>query len=296
MTRSVSLAIIAAISLLNGCKAKDDRIIQRDLGVLCVGAERSDASAGELRADQAVPIIVRTSGCLDATTRDRSAKCSVKRDGDKLVVTSEMAWHADEDIGKTRGECKYLEASCATPGLPAGTYTVQLGETKTQIDVPSKLTGPCMDGTPKKPVVVATASAPPPVPTEVATNAAPPPTSTIAPPPPGDGFCVAPFASKIKNRGSVAVTLTRPNPCSGASCTTAKASCTIKKTKDNRLVVASKMPVAATAKPRKPCTDDCPGLLASCRIDNLPPGNYVVESGETKQPVQVPMMKEICLP
>lgn len=292
MTRFV--ALIATASLLLDCKTPDDRIIQRDTGVLCVGANRSDASTGELRVDQAVPVIVKTPGCLDACTKDRTAKCSVKREGDKLVVSSEMAWHGPEDIGqKCKGECTVMEASCATPGLSAGTYTVELGATKTKIEVPSKLAAPCVDGTPA-PVVAATASAPP-----TAPPALPPPPSTapaVAPPPPGDGFCVTPFTSTAKGKASVAVTLTRPNPCTAASCTTAKAKCSIKKEKNNRLVVTSTMPVVEKAKPRKPCTEDCPTILASCRLDNLPPGSYTVESGATKQPVQLPLPREICLP
>ena len=301
---AIGLASMAGAALLFDCKPPpDDRNVQRNVGVLCVGATRSDAGTGEVVADQPVPIVVRTLGCLDSCTRDRTATCSVKRDGQKLVVTSEIAWHSkDDSIGKAcAGECTVMEASCLGPGLGAGTYTVELGTTHTEIQVPSQLAGPCVGapGTAPKTVIAVASAPPPPPPPPDLVPSLPVAPATGAPPvplPPGDGFCITPFESKIKNKGSVAVTLTRPNLCVASSCTTAKAKCSIKKEKGNRLVVTSTMPIAEKAKPRTPCTEDCPSLLASCRIDGLPPGTYSIEQGETKKSVAVPLAKEVCLP
>ena len=300
MARAGAAVAALAVLALVGCrKPKEDRHYQRDVGVLCVGAAQSDASNAEVRVDEAVPIIVKTSGCLDACTLDRTARCSVRREANKLVVTSEISWRSKNDdpyvIDKPcSGACTVMEASCATPGLPAGTYELVLGELKASLEVPSKYTLPCIEGSGKVLVVAAAPSSP----VFAASPASPAPPQTgapPAPPPPGDGLCVTPFGTAKAGQSSLGIALTRPNPCTGASCATAKPTCTIKR-KDKRLVLTSSMPVAATAKPRKPCTDDCPSLLASCRIDGLAPGLYTVESGETKKDVQVPLSREVCIP
>jgi hypothetical protein len=95
-----------------------------------------------------------------------SLQCSVVREGDTLIVHSRF-WGEHKDGSVCTQECKSITASCTTPELEAGTYTIKHGEDSFTFELPTVLTNPCFGA--ERP--------PPPAPT------APPPAP--APPPPG---------------------------------------------------------------------------------------------------------------
>jgi hypothetical protein len=131
----------------------------------------------------------------------------------------------------------------------------------------------------------------PPAPSNVDPSA--PATGIVAPPsrpPGGDALCVTAFGGKgtgIKAGQAASIRLVRPNPCHGNACSGAKAKCVAKR-KGKTILVVPDFPTAVT-KPRVPCTEDCGGLVATCKTDPLPPGAYTLDvGGGRRETIQVP--------
>jgi hypothetical protein len=281
----------------------------RDDGTLCLGAA-ADVDGGEGRvragvdlvAGQPLPIRVR-SGCLsNACATARSSKCAVKRDGARLLVTSELTWIVPEDLGaRCPKECTFLDATCMTEPLPPGNYQVVLGERTVDIALPSHRDTRCERDKPAVPARDAALFAP-------AADAAPvsassaahvdastvpsaPATGVVLEPPPGDTICIGPGNAASKNRAlkpgqPIAVTVLHKNACLGASCTKARAKCTAKRNGFN-IVLNAQFPTSTT-KPTQPCTEDCSAIAATCRIGGLPAGNYTIEHGTQRKTLQIP--------
>lgn len=316
--RTLALGALAGVvCLASGCLRRDSDtqgVRQHDQGKLCLGAASGEGDAGphglDLRADQPLAISVRSACLSDACATNRTAKCGVRREGSKLVVTSDLAWTAPTDLERRcPGDCSHLEATCSTEALPPGKYSVVLGDRTFEVALPSHLPGRCL-GDPT-PVVVA-AVAPPPspsasAPTEAGAGAGVPatlpanvdardvpsaPGTGVAPsPPPKDVICVGPANAAQKSRAikagqPLAISIIKKNPCLGASCSAATAKCVAKR-KGTHVVLTATFP-GPTTKPRKLCTDDCNALVATCKTDNLPAGTYTLELGAQHETVTVP--------
>lgn len=309
-------ALVGVVCLASGClRPESDKQTVRlhDQGTLCLGvAAGGDGGAGqgahgvELRADQSLAIGVRSACLSDACATRRTAKCSVKREGSKIVVTGDLSWTAPTDLDhRCPAECSHLEASCATEALPAGRYAVVLGDRTFEVAVPSHLPVRCLgDPTP----VIASAASPPAVSAAAPEAGASPPATLpsnidardvpaapgtgVAPsPPPKDLICVGPANPAQKSRAlkagqPLAISVIKKNPCLGASCSTATVKCTAKR-KGTRIVLAATFP-GPTTKPRRPCTEDCNALVATCKTDGLPAGTYTIELGAQEETVTVP--------
>ena len=306
---SVLLALL--VPLVAAChdeRIDARRVVLRNEGALCVGpapvTEGEDAAtpvAGvDVGAGQPLAIAVR-SGCLsNICATARSAKCSVKRDGDRLLVTSELGWLGPEDIGAPCPQkCTVLDAQCTTEALPAGTYKVVLGSRIRELTLPSHLDVRCDSDRPKS-IVAAPLVAPSATPTAgLATHAtnmdpsavpAAPGTGVVAAAPPGDTICIGPSAAG-KNRAlrtgqPIVITVLHQNACVGSSCTRAPAKCTAKR-KGSQIVVSAQFP-SSTTKPTAPCTEDCNAMAATCRTDGLPAGTYTLEIGTQRKTIQIP--------
>jgi hypothetical protein len=118
-----ALVYFAYRGYTRGEKATRTVVVKND-GALCVGAETGgDAGGGgdagaasgvDLRAEQSLAIGVRSACLSTRCVTDRTAKCSVKREGSKLLVTSEMSWTSPTDLGeRCPPECAPVEATCA---------------------------------------------------------------------------------------------------------------------------------------------------------------------------------------
>ena len=72
-----------------------------------------------------------------------SLQCQVAREGNTLVVHSRY-WGEHKDGARCTTGCKSITASCETPVLEAGTYTLQHGTESFTFEVPSLLREPCL--------------------------------------------------------------------------------------------------------------------------------------------------------
>jgi hypothetical protein len=302
--------VTAAVALLGilpvACKHDIDRrrVFVRDEGAVCFGpAVDVDAAAPQnvdLAADQKLSVSVRSGVLSDMCATQRTSTCAVKREGDRLVVTSELSWLAPGELDvKCRGPTSILEARCATDSLPAGSYRVVLGSRTIDVTLPSHREESCvgLPNTPKVAVATAVAdAAPPPGATgtllvlDPNTVPAVPGTGVIAEPPPGDTLCIAPLTA-TKNRAlkagaPIAITVLHKNACVGASCSTAPAKCKVKRT-GTHIVLNAAFP-SPTTKPAHPCSEDCTALAVTCRTDALPAGTYTIELGAQHKTLQVP--------
>jgi hypothetical protein len=314
--RASPVVVVLAVLLVAACKHDIDRklVTTKNQGTLCLGArvggDAGATSPADLPAGQPLAITVRSMCLSDACATARSAKCSVKRDGDRVVVTSEMVWKGPDEIGyRCPAECSFLDAHCTTEPLPAGNYKVVLGARTVDVALPSHLDRWCLDApgftrypdpvdasapsTPHADAGVAAAPAAPGALAAVPAGDAPsaPATGVVpAPPPPGDTVCIAPaIPSKtraLKAGQAIAITILHKNPCLGASCTSAPAKCTAKR-KGTHIAVTPQFP-SSTTKPTKPCSGDCNALAATCRTDNLPAGSYTIELGTQQKTIQIP--------
>jgi hypothetical protein len=304
-------ALLVAIFACSSCRPDSDaqRVVVKDNAMLCMGVAVPDADGGkahaELRAGQTLPVVVRSLGCLsDACATKRQATCTAKREGNRIVVTSELTWLAPEEIDRPcPGSCSMLDATCSVGPLQPGKYTVVHGAKTIEVDVPSEIESGCVDAqaAAKANAMVVTpadAAAPviAPLPSAVAATAAPPPTGgpVIIEAPP-ETICVASLLPKGKQPKAVplGIAVTRPNKCAGASCSGGTAKCTAKR-KGSIITVNATFP-SATGKPRVPCTDDCKSLVASCKTDPIPSGTYTIQVGGHAEEFSLPA-QSICKP
>ena len=298
------------VVVVGACRETIDprRVTLKDEGSLCLGlavegVDGGDAGKGatgvDLRAGQPLAISVRTPCLSNYCATARSSKCTVKREGKQLVVTSQLSWIGPEDLGTAcPQDCTFLDAQCMTEALPEGHYKVVLGSQTVDVALPSHLDVRCEGDKPSGryvpalPVVVA---APPPA--TPAANVDPqsmpaaPGTGVVAEAPPGDTICIGPSVVASKNRAlktgqPIAVTVLHKNQCLGASCTKAPGKCAAKR-KGSTIVVTTQFP-SATTKPTLPCTEDCNAIAATCRTDALPAGTYTLEIGAQRKTVQIP--------
>ena len=299
-------ALVAGLLAACGRDADPRRVTLRETGVLCLGtaAEVDDAGAGgvDLAAGEPLAVSVRSPCLSNVCATERSSKCTVTRDGARLVVTSELTWIGPEDLGRPcPRDCTFLEAQCKTEPLPAGSYEVAVGAQVIEVTVPSHRAVRCNRDVPAVRVastVFADAAPPPPAitatpATSMAASAVPaaPGTGVVAEPPPGDTMCIGPGGATTKNRAlkvgqPVAVTVLHRNLCVGASCTKAPGKCTVKR-KGFDLVVNAQFPTSTT-KPTQPCTEDCNAIAATCRTEGLPAGTYSLDLAGQKRTLQVP--------
>jgi len=123
-----------------------------DEGALCLLSDANhtrahfvpDMEAQQVRADQPLVIQVAGTECLSASCDvDRKASCEARLEGATIVVSSRLEWKSG-DMSVCTSDCGSLAATCATPPLPAGTYTVQFGSMPDRsIVIPSTLTPAC---------------------------------------------------------------------------------------------------------------------------------------------------------
>jgi hypothetical protein len=92
-------------------------------------------------------ITVMAPTCLSSScSKDRKAECSVVLEGNVLQVSSHASYH-DEGNACT-ADCGALVATCVTPPLPAGTYTLQHGGNRIALTIPSTVAVPCVGKAP----------------------------------------------------------------------------------------------------------------------------------------------------
>lgn len=104
----------------------------------------------ELRANASVVIGAFAAWCVNEACDARpSLQCSVSRDGNTLVVRSRY-WGERKDGATCEGMiCRPITASCETPALEPGRYTVAHGDERVDLRIPSLLRSPCIGTEPR---------------------------------------------------------------------------------------------------------------------------------------------------
>jgi hypothetical protein len=146
----VVVAVVSVVSLISlvGCVRHDD-VVREDQGRLCAVA--SDPVSFEPTPPQSfsagAPVIfnVTVAQCLSSSCdTDRAVSCSVTRNGQNLVVTSDGSW-TSQTGGSCTADCGILATTCTTDALEPGTYAVQFGGQAMTLSVPATVpSAPCV--------------------------------------------------------------------------------------------------------------------------------------------------------
>jgi len=150
-----TLVLFAAVLSTSTVRCSDSSGESKQLvddGVLCVLSGKldepvfgfSETPPQQLQADQPLAIKVSLPDCLSQSCDvDRKASCEARLEGTTIVVSSRLEWRSAGESVCT-SDCGRLTASCRTAALPAGSYTVQFGDSPDRsITIPSTLTPAC---------------------------------------------------------------------------------------------------------------------------------------------------------
>lgn len=98
-----------------------------------------------LREDAPVTFGVFGPWCLNKDCDDKPMlQCWSEREGDTIVVHSRYAsLHKEES--KCTKDCLKVDASCVTPALEPGKYTIQYGDKTYKLQIPSVVRNPCFE-------------------------------------------------------------------------------------------------------------------------------------------------------
>jgi hypothetical protein len=144
MTTFPRAALLALLSGAGCAWAWEDRELD-DEGQICLNA--ASASAVE-KVDLAVgvPLSVQVNApaCLSsACSRNAQVSCAVELRGRELLLSSRFRWE-EATKGSCTDDCNSLSASCETPPLAAGVYTLKHGAVAYTLTLPSSLPKSCL--------------------------------------------------------------------------------------------------------------------------------------------------------
>lgn len=124
--------------------------VRTDEGAVCVHSSQPEPF--ELPTSQSfaegAPVYLQFTfpECLSSSCdTEREAFCELSREGETFIVSTHAAWRSNRNplVGCTE-DCGRLGATCQTPPLGAGTYTVRHGGNSVTFTVPSELDeAPC---------------------------------------------------------------------------------------------------------------------------------------------------------
>jgi hypothetical protein len=134
-------AALFAVALLAACDeggSSPAPVEVFDQGRACLlGHEPAGTQRTTFVADQPVSIDVGSFACISGScTKDRIASCEATVTGSSIEISTRASWRFTGDTACT-DDCASPSASCTTPPLPAGTYTVSLGTHTTTLEIPS---------------------------------------------------------------------------------------------------------------------------------------------------------------
>ncbi|HMF44103.1 MAG TPA: hypothetical protein VKQ32_25695 [Polyangia bacterium] len=146
------LAIVVCVGLAGaGCSggnAKD--VVVQNQGQLCV-YPASETSGSPIVSDTTprdyaigdVANVAVLLECLSGScTTNRQASCTATLAGNMISVDATGSYH-DTGASECTLDCAFLLARCATPPLPAGTYTISYAGHTTELSVASMVPPPC---------------------------------------------------------------------------------------------------------------------------------------------------------
>ncbi|MFN0248363.1 MAG: hypothetical protein ACKV2T_15840 [Kofleriaceae bacterium] len=144
MKRCIVTAL-AFIVLVGACDARGSQgtgqaVEVTDTGRACL-LGHEPAGSQRTTYPENVPVEIRVAGfeCLSSScTTDEMASCEATLTGTMVVITARASW---KDTSRTSNgctdDCSSPSATCFTPPLAAGTYTIRYGVNTTSLVVPS---------------------------------------------------------------------------------------------------------------------------------------------------------------
>jgi hypothetical protein len=138
---SLTITSIVFASMLAGC-AMDGKGMQsvevENTGHVCVfGYEPAGSLRTTFVADQPIEVTVTSFACLSSEcTTDHAASCEARVDDTSITITTRASW-TTRTTGICSDDCTGPSAACETPPVPAGTYSLVIGEHVSSLVVPS---------------------------------------------------------------------------------------------------------------------------------------------------------------
>lgn len=113
---------------------------------MCFSTEQGDSAQALEAGDRLTLYATGYGGCH---MRDLEVSCEATVDGDLIDITTETSWVRTEWFAVGCEEILLLtEATCETPPLDAGTYTVRYVDSESTLNVPGEIGG-CLEGLPR---------------------------------------------------------------------------------------------------------------------------------------------------
>ena len=136
--RSLGWMLVAAV----GCGGPQSAV---DTANVCIGeVATGETQAVDVEDGQVLALTASASG--GCHTEDLVGTCEVALDGSTLVVTTETSWVETEPLAMgCESILRMTQATCETPPLPAGTYTIAYAGDELAFDVPGEVEG-CLAG------------------------------------------------------------------------------------------------------------------------------------------------------
>lgn len=147
----MKLAILSVVmcSMLVGC---DTQVSFDNEGPVCAFASDSNPfitdTPQEFVADAPLELLVIMEGCVSSScTSNIETSCEVSVNGSEITLTSRGSYEEAGGLQQScTDDCLAVTATCVTPPLPAGAYTLVHGDSTMQIDVPASApAAPCTE-------------------------------------------------------------------------------------------------------------------------------------------------------
>lgn len=141
--RMIRVVTLALLSLLTACASErvvlDEtsgqvQLCAFDRPVTETSFPHGPSGPQSFAADAPIVLQVAGASCLSSScTEDIVASCSVTLSGQSLRVEADFTW--TESSGTCTDDCMSVVATCTTPSLPAGVYTIALGTRSATVTV-----------------------------------------------------------------------------------------------------------------------------------------------------------------
>lgn len=125
------MRLIGILFLLMGCGLAENWEARSivDRGTACL-----EADAGGVGT-----ITVDAGTCLSSSCdREATGTCAATVDGNTITVTTRFDWETATGNVECTDDCGFLEATCITGSLPAGDYTLVVGDRSSSVTVPTE--------------------------------------------------------------------------------------------------------------------------------------------------------------
>ena len=88
-------------------------------------------------ADAPLSVQVTLEDCISACVDNEIETCSITRDGERLLLTSEFSYDDADEDEICIALCNGQQATCSSEPLPAGDYVLEHGDESYPISIPT---------------------------------------------------------------------------------------------------------------------------------------------------------------